>query len=69
MACTWLFCVLAVLGLQPKLTTFIAWLSSNFLQLVLLPIIMVGQNLKDRAHHEHHKSLHRRLDNIEKGVN
>jgi hypothetical protein len=27
----------------------IAWISSNFLQLVLLPIIIVGQNLQAKA--------------------
>ena len=30
-------------------TIIIAWVSSNFLQLVLLPVIIVGQNLQARA--------------------
>jgi hypothetical protein len=32
-----------------NLTIIIAWVSSNFLQLVLLPVIIVGQNLLARA--------------------
>lgn len=32
-----------------SLTTLIAWISSNFLQLALLPIIIVGQNLQAKA--------------------
>ena len=32
-----------------NLTVIIAWVSSNFLQLVLLPVIIVGQNLQAKA--------------------
>lgn len=32
-----------------NLTIIIAWVSSNFLQLVLLPVIIVGQNLQAQA--------------------
>ena len=32
-----------------NLTVLIAWVSSYFLQLVLLPIIIVGQNVQARA--------------------
>ncbi len=41
-----LFGVLAILN--PSVYTFIAWLSQTFLQLVLLPVIMVGQNVLNR---------------------
>jgi len=34
--------------LSASLITLIAWLSSNFIQLVLLPLLMVGQNLQSR---------------------
>ena len=34
--------------LSASLITLIAWLSSNFIQLVLLPLLMVGQNLQGR---------------------
>jgi hypothetical protein len=41
--------LLAILGiLSPIVALLIAWLSQTFLQLVLLPIIMVGQNVLDR---------------------
>jgi len=32
-----------------SLIALIAWVSSNFLQLVLLPSLMVGQNLQNEA--------------------
>jgi hypothetical protein len=32
-----------------NLTVIIAWLSSNFLQLVLLPVLLVGQNAQSKA--------------------
>jgi len=32
-----------------NLTIIVAWISSNFLQLVLLPIIIVGQNIQAKA--------------------
>ena len=37
-----------------SLIALITWISQNFLQLVLLPILMVGQNLMDRKSHERH---------------
>ena len=41
-----LFGVLAILS--PNIYTLIAWLSQTFIQLVLLPVIMVGQNVLNR---------------------
>jgi uncharacterized membrane protein len=38
--------VLAILN--PSVYTFVAWLSQTFIQLVLLPVIMVGQNVLNR---------------------
>ena len=39
----------AILGLlSPKVVLLVAWLSQTFLQLVLLPVIMVGQNVLGR---------------------
>ena len=32
-----------------NLTIIVAWISSNFIQLVLLPIIIVGQNVQAKA--------------------
>ena len=49
------FAVLAIIGLfailgllSPIVALLIAWLSQTFIQLVLLPIIMVGQNVLGR---------------------
>jgi hypothetical protein len=54
MACGYVFALIALLSLPSaisshNLTVIIAWVSSNFLQLVLLPVIIVGQNLQARA--------------------
>lgn len=54
MWCAYLFVAIAVVSLPSayrshNLTIEIAWLSSNFLQLVLLPIIIVGQNAQAKA--------------------
>src|SRR5260370_36773291 len=49
------FAVLAIIGLfailgllSPLVALLIAWISQTFLQLVLLPVIMVGQNVLGR---------------------
>ena len=54
MLCGYVFAVIALISLPSaitshNLTVIIAWVSSNFLQLVLLPIIIVGQNLQAKA--------------------
>jgi hypothetical protein len=54
MICGYIFAAVALLSLPSaisshSLTIIIAWISSNFLQLVLLPIIIVGQNLQAKA--------------------
>jgi small-conductance mechanosensitive channel len=54
MWCAYLFTVIAFLSFWQAVTshnlvTLVAWISSNFLQLVLLPIIIVGQNLQAKA--------------------
>jgi hypothetical protein len=53
MWCAYLFTVLALFALPDAIrqgTYFIVvWLSSSFLQLVLLPIIIVGQNIQAKA--------------------
>ena len=52
MLCAALFALLALLMLPTALAggipTFIPWVAQTFLQLVLLSIIMVGQNLQQR---------------------
>ena len=54
MMCGYIFAIIALISLPSaitshNLTVIIAWISSNFLQLVLLPIIIVGQNLQAKA--------------------
>jgi hypothetical protein len=54
MVCGYVFAIVALLSLPSaitshSLTIIIAWVSSNFLQLVLLPVIIVGQNLQAKA--------------------
>lgn len=53
MWCAYLFTVIALFALPSAIhqgTYFIVvWLSSSFLQLVLLPIIIVGQNIQAKA--------------------
>ncbi len=54
MWCAYLFALVAFISLPSAIhshntTILIAWLSSNFLQLVLLPIIIVGQNVQAAA--------------------
>ena len=45
MACFYLFFVWSILPLVlPKYQTFISYVSSSVIQLILLPLIMVGQN-------------------------
>jgi len=53
MWCAYAFAVIALLGLQPALRPggegIIAWIAQTFLQLVLLSVIMVGQNVQSVA--------------------
>jgi hypothetical protein len=54
MICAYVFGIVALVSLPSaitshNLTIIIAWVSSNFLQLVLLPVIIVGQNLQAKA--------------------
>ena len=54
MICAYILAIIALVSLPSaissrNLTIIIAWISSNFLQLVLLPVIIVGQNLQAQA--------------------
>jgi hypothetical protein len=53
MWCAYLFTVIALIGLSPALKPggegLIAWIAQTFIQLVLLSIIMVGQNVQSLA--------------------
>ena len=49
MTCAWLFAALAFAGLRTAVSPgnigLLFWISSDFLQLTLLSVIMVGQNI------------------------
>jgi len=53
MWCAYLFALLALVALPGAIgggiLTFVAWLSQTFIQLVMLSVIMVGQNIMGRA--------------------
>lgn len=53
MWCAYLFAAIALVGLAPALKPggegIIAWIAQTFLQLVLLSVIMVGQNVQSLA--------------------
>jgi hypothetical protein len=54
MVCAYVFAAIALVSLPSairshSLTILIAWVSSTFLQLILLPVIIVGQNLQAKA--------------------
>ncbi len=53
MWCAYVFVVIALIGLRPALKPggegIIAWIAQTFLQLVLLSVIMVGQNVQSEA--------------------
>ena len=54
MWCAYMFAIIAFVSLpstikQHSATVVVLWLSSEFIQLVLLPIIIVGQNIQARA--------------------
>jgi len=53
MWCAYVFAGIALLGLRPALKPggegLIAWIAQTFLQLVLLSVIMVGQNVQSEA--------------------
>jgi len=71
MYCAYVFTAIALVALpaavqQGSPTVLVNWLSSNFLQLVLLPIIIVGQKVisaaqdaRAEADHETLSALHR----------
>lgn len=69
MWCAYAFTALALIGLpaalRPGGVGFVQWFAQTFLQLVLLSVILVGQNIQARRHDEHMDKLdhlHERLD-------
>jgi len=71
MYCAYLFTVIAFVALpsaiqQGSATVLINWISSNFLQLVLLPIIIVGQNLISATQDARAEADHETLTALQK---
>ena len=68
MTCAAIFSVLAIISLPSVIKSHdmivvIGWITQTFLQLVLLPIIMVGQQLNQKRI-EHHGKLHKKTHDI-----
>jgi hypothetical protein len=71
MYCAYLFTVIALVALpsaiqQGSTTVLVNWISSNFLQLVLLPIIIVGQNVISAAQDKRAEADHKTLTALHK---
>lgn len=73
MWCAVIFFMLSLISLPAALAThdafvIVSWISQSFLQLVLLPIIMVGQRVVTSDQlvplHDHHERHHEKLDQI-----
>jgi hypothetical protein len=69
MYCAYVFTLIALVALpaaiqQGSPTVLVNWLSSNFLQLVLLPIIIVGQNVISAAQDARAEADHETLTAI-----
>jgi hypothetical protein len=66
MWCAYAFAILALIGLPAALRPggegIISWIAQTFLQLVLLSVIMVGQNVQGEASDE--RSLHTYQDTL-----
>ena len=57
----YVFAALALISLPAAIAShdalvIVSWLAQTFLQLVLLPIIMVGQNVANQHHERQHKA-------------
>ena len=68
MACAYLFALLALVGLpaalKPHGMGFVPWFAQTFLQLVLLSVIMVGQNVQAACSDARAESDHETLDAV-----
>ena len=66
MYCAYVFTLIALVALPTAIqsgqpTVIVNWVSSNFLQLVLLPIIIVGQNVISAAQDKRAEADHKTL--------
>ena len=66
MWCAYIFVLLALISFPAAITsgnviTIVSWIAQTFLQLVLLPIIIVGQNISSAASDKRAESDHKTL--------
>ena len=71
MYCAYVFTLIALVALPTAIqsgqaTVLVNWVSSNFLQLVLLPIIIVGQNVISAAQDKRAEADHKTLTALHK---
>jgi|SRR5215469_1657732 len=69
MWCAIAFTILSLISLPAAISTknpivIVGWIAQTFLQLVLLPIIIVGQNLQAQKHDEHAAKLDAITDHL-----
>ena len=68
MWCAYIFAIIALIGLPPALKPggegLIAWIAQTFLQLVLLSIIIVGQNIAAAASDERSENTYKDAEAI-----
>lgn len=62
MWCAYLFCAISLTSLKPTLAQHsvnadVQWIAQTFLQLVLLSVIMVGQNVQSKRAAQHAEQL------------
>jgi hypothetical protein len=68
MWCAYLFCLIALIGLpaalRPSGEGIIAWIAQTFIQLVLLSVIMVGQNVQSLSADARSENTYRDTEKI-----
>jgi len=74
MWCFWVFNGIALVSLPSainsgNLTILIAWVSSNWIQLILLPALMVGQNLQNLAADARSAKTFEDVETVKAGIN
>lgn len=68
MWCAYVFMALALLGFPgvgATPTQYVQWVSQTFLQLVLLSVIMVGQNVQEARAEKRHHAQEARMERLE----
>ena len=69
MWCAYVFAFLALLGfpgLHASPTQYVQWVSQTFIQLVLLAVIMVGQNVQGAQAEKHLEAILARIEKLER---